>query len=60
VGPSFSSAVGLFVLARRRLRAALRQGLRALAMGWEDILGLAVTVLLLWYLLRSMLQAEKV
>ena len=29
-------------------------------MGWEDILGLAVTVLLLWYLLRSMLQAEKI
>lgn len=29
-------------------------------MGWEDILGFAVTVLLLWYLLRSMLEAEKV
>lgn len=29
-------------------------------MGWEDILGLVVTVLLLWYLLRAMLEAEKV
>jgi hypothetical protein len=31
-----------------------------MAMGWEDVLGLAVTVFLLWYLLRSMLEAEKV
>jgi K+-transporting ATPase KdpF subunit len=29
-------------------------------MGWEDILGLVVTIVLLWYLLRAMLQAEKV
>jgi len=29
-------------------------------MGWEDVLGLAVTVLLLWYLLRAMLKAEEV
>jgi K+-transporting ATPase KdpF subunit len=29
-------------------------------MGWEDILGLAVTVALLWYLLWAMLRAEKV
>lgn len=29
-------------------------------MGWEDILGLAVTVGLLWYLLRAMIKAEKV
>jgi K+-transporting ATPase KdpF subunit len=29
-------------------------------MGWEDVLGLAVTVGLLWYLLRAMLKAEKV
>jgi K+-transporting ATPase KdpF subunit len=28
-------------------------------MGWEDILGLAVTVVLLWYLLRAMIRAEK-
>jgi K+-transporting ATPase KdpF subunit len=27
-------------------------------MGWEDILGLAVSVALLWYLLRAMLRAE--
>jgi K+-transporting ATPase KdpF subunit len=29
-------------------------------MGWEDILGLAITVFLLWYLLRAMLKAEEV
>jgi hypothetical protein len=29
-------------------------------MGWEDILGLAVTVGLLYYLLRSMLKAEEI
>jgi hypothetical protein len=29
-------------------------------MGWEDVLGLAVTVALLWYLLRAMLKVEKV
>lgn len=29
-------------------------------MGWEDFLGLAVTVGLLSYLLRAMLKAEKV
>jgi K+-transporting ATPase KdpF subunit len=29
-------------------------------MGWEDILGLLVTVGLLVYLLRAMLKAEKV
>jgi K+-transporting ATPase KdpF subunit len=29
-------------------------------MGWEDILGLAVSVGLLWYLLWAMLKAEKV
>jgi K+-transporting ATPase KdpF subunit len=28
-------------------------------MGWEDLLGLAVTVGLLCYLLRAMIQAEK-
>jgi K+-transporting ATPase KdpF subunit len=28
-------------------------------MGWEDILGLAVSVALLWYLLRAMLRAEE-
>jgi len=28
--------------------------------GWEDVLGLAVTIGLLWYLLRAMLRAEKV
>jgi K+-transporting ATPase KdpF subunit len=27
--------------------------------GWEDILGLAVTLALLWYLLRAMLKAEE-
>jgi K+-transporting ATPase KdpF subunit len=29
-------------------------------MGWEDILGLVVSVALLWYLLSAMLKAEKV
>jgi K+-transporting ATPase KdpF subunit len=29
-------------------------------MGWEDLLGLAVTLGLLWYLLWAMLKAEKV
>jgi K+-transporting ATPase KdpF subunit len=29
-------------------------------MGWEDVLGLLVTVGLLWYLLWAMLKAEKV
>lgn len=28
-------------------------------MGWEDILGLAVTLALLYYLLRAMLKAEE-
>jgi K+-transporting ATPase KdpF subunit len=28
-------------------------------MGWEDILGLIVSVGLLWYLLRAMLRAER-
>ena len=29
-------------------------------MGWEDVLGLVISVALLWYLLRAMLTAEKV
>jgi len=29
-------------------------------MGWEDILGLAVSLGLLYYLMRAMLKAEKV
>jgi hypothetical protein len=29
-------------------------------MGWEDVLGLLVTLGLLWYLLRAMLKAEEV
>jgi K+-transporting ATPase KdpF subunit len=29
-------------------------------MGWEDILGLVVTIGLLYYLLRAMLKAEEV
>jgi K+-transporting ATPase KdpF subunit len=29
-------------------------------MGWEDILGLIVTIGLLYYLLRAMLKAEEV
>jgi K+-transporting ATPase KdpF subunit len=29
-------------------------------MGWEDVLGLVVTLGLLYYLLRAMLKAEKV
>jgi K+-transporting ATPase KdpF subunit len=29
-------------------------------MGWEDALGLVVSVGLLWYLLRAMLKAEEV
>ncbi len=28
-------------------------------MGWEDVLGLVVSVGLLWYLLRAMVHAEK-
>jgi K+-transporting ATPase KdpF subunit len=28
--------------------------------GWEDILGLVVTLGLLWYLLRAMLKAEEI
>ena len=28
-------------------------------MGWEDVLGLLVTLALLWYLLHAMLRAEK-
>jgi hypothetical protein len=28
-------------------------------MGWEDVLGLVVTLSLLYYLLRAMLRAEK-
>ena len=29
-------------------------------MGWEDVLGLIVTLGLLWYLLWAMLRAERV
>lgn len=29
-------------------------------MGWEDVLGLAVTLGLLYYLMRAMLKAEEV
>ena len=29
-------------------------------MGWEDVLGLVVTLALLWYLMRAMLKAEEV
>jgi K+-transporting ATPase KdpF subunit len=29
-------------------------------MGWEDVLGLVVTLFLLGYLLRAMIRAEKV
>jgi hypothetical protein len=29
-------------------------------MGWEDMLGLVVTLALLYYLMRAMLKAEKV
>jgi K+-transporting ATPase KdpF subunit len=29
-------------------------------MGWEDVLGLVISAALLWYLLRAMLNAEKV
>jgi K+-transporting ATPase KdpF subunit len=29
-------------------------------MGWEDVLGLVVTLALLWYLLWAMVRAEKV
>lgn len=29
-------------------------------MGWEDVLGLSVTLGLLWYLVHAMLKAEKV
>ena len=29
-------------------------------MGWEDVLGLLVSVALLWYLLWAMVKAEKV
>lgn len=30
------------------------------AVGWEDVLGLLVTLGLLWYLLWAMVRAEKV
>jgi hypothetical protein len=29
-------------------------------MGWEDVLGLVVSIALLWFLLRAMLKAEKI
>lgn len=29
-------------------------------MGWEDVLGLGVSLALLWYLLWAMVRAEKV
>ncbi|MFY9552638.1 MAG: K(+)-transporting ATPase subunit F [Thermoanaerobaculia bacterium] len=29
-------------------------------MGWEDVLGLVVSIALLWYLLWAMLKAEEV
>jgi K+-transporting ATPase KdpF subunit len=29
-------------------------------LGWEDVLGLAITLGLLYYLLRALLKAEKV
>jgi hypothetical protein len=29
-------------------------------MGWEDVLGLLVSLGLLWYLLKAMVKAEKV
>ena len=29
-------------------------------MGWEDVLGLLVSIALLWYLLWAMIRAEKV
>jgi K+-transporting ATPase KdpF subunit len=29
-------------------------------MGWEDVLGLVVSLALLWYLLWAMVRAEKV
>ena len=29
-------------------------------MGWEDVLGLLVSIALLWYLLWAMVRAEKV
>jgi K+-transporting ATPase KdpF subunit len=31
-----------------------------MSVGWEDILGLVVTLGLLWYLLRAMLKAEEI
>jgi K+-transporting ATPase KdpF subunit len=42
------------------VRPALRQDLTEVAMGWEDVLGLVVTLFLLGYLLRAMIRAEKV
>jgi K+-transporting ATPase KdpF subunit len=60
VRPDLSRGHGLPVLDLRRLHAPLRPYLRRTAMGWEDILGLVVTVGLLWYLLSAMLKAEKV
>jgi hypothetical protein len=38
----------------------VRPGLRRKKMGWEDILGLAVALGLLWYLLRATLKAEEI
>jgi hypothetical protein len=59
-GSRFSRGNGAVVLGSDSLHAPLRQGLREDAMGWEDILGLAVSIALLWYLLWAMVRAEKV
>jgi K+-transporting ATPase KdpF subunit len=42
-----------------RVRAALRPDLKGRRVGLEDLLGLVVSVALLWYLLRAMLRADK-
>jgi K+-transporting ATPase KdpF subunit len=59
VGRDLSRRDGRALLVGRRLRAALRPDLRETSMGWEDVLGLAVSVALLGFLLRAMLRAEK-
>jgi K+-transporting ATPase KdpF subunit len=59
VGRDLSRGDGPARLGGDRLRPALRSDLKEKRMGWEDLLGLVVSVALLWYLLRAMLNAEK-
>jgi K+-transporting ATPase KdpF subunit len=60
VGRGLSGGDGAALLGGDRIRPALRPDLKETHMGWEDLLGLVVSVALLGYLLRSMVRAEKV